>query len=108
MPLNVCKWPRKAGSPCHKIKVNGSTLWYILSKKISPILNFAIVTGHSCTDVTVYSICNHGNPEIGIYNLIGDDSNGYSKYQSASNPTYQVCYDIQSKASTKITSEIKI
>ena len=71
----------------------------MLSKKCQPFLYFAL-TGHSCTDVTVYSICNSGNPEIGIYNSIGDDSNGFSKYQSASNPTYQICYDIQSKASS--------
>ena len=75
--------------------------------KKSKILYFAL-TGHSCTDVTVYSICNSGNPEIGIYNSIGDDSNGYSKYQSASNPTYQVCYDIESKASIEIISESTI
>ena len=60
------------------------------------------VTGHSCTDVTVYSICNSGNPVIGIYNSIGDDSNGYSKYQSASFPNYHVYYDVQTKASIKI------
>ena len=71
-------------------------------------MKFSIITGHSCTDVTVYSICNSGHPEIGIYNSIGDDSNGYSKYQSASNPTYQVCYDIESKASTEIISESTI
>ena len=64
---------------------------------------FAIVTGHSCADVTVYSICNSNNPEIGIYTSIGDDSNGYSKYQSAIYPNYQVYYDIQTMASTKIT-----
>ena len=48
----------------------------------------------SCADVTVYSICNSDNSEIGTYNSIGQDSNGYSTYQSAANPTYQVYYDI--------------
>ena len=56
------------------------------------------VTGQTCTDLTVYSVCNSGNPVIGIYNsIVGTDSNGYSKYLSANN--YHVYYDVQTKVS---------
>ena len=49
--------------------------------------------------MTVYSICNSGNSEIGTYNSIGQDANGYSTYQSAINPTYQVYYNITTSVS---------
>ena len=56
------------------------------------------VTGQTCTDLTVYSVCNSGNPVIGIYNSIGaTDKNGYSFYASANN--YYVFYDVQAKVS---------
>ena len=56
------------------------------------------VTGQTCTDLTVYSVCNSGNPVIGIYNSNGEtDENGYSIYSSANN--YYVSYDDQTKVS---------
>ena len=48
----------------------------------------------SCTNLTVYSECNTDNPEIGIFNSVGDAINGWSLYESSGNASdYQLYFD---------------
>ena len=47
----------------------------------------------SCTNLTVYSECNAGNPEIGSFNLIGEDEYGQSTYASLIDSNYQLYYN---------------
>ena len=49
--------------------------------------------------MTVYSECNTGNSEFGIYQSIGDDTSGRSVYESITDSNYQILYDVDSKVS---------
>ena len=65
--------------------------------------NDLIVESHGesclCENMTVYSECNTGNSEFGIYQSIGEDASGRSVYESLADSNYQILYDVDSKVS---------
>ena len=67
-------------------------MFFCFSKK-NLIFFFLGDTCCPCTNITVYSECNIGNPEIGTFNNIGKDEFGKSLYKSYNNSDYQLYYD---------------
>ena len=65
--------------------------------------NDLIIESHgescSCENMTVYSECNTGNSEFGIYQSIGEDASGRSIYESLDDPNYKILYVVDSKVS---------
>ena len=47
----------------------------------------------TCTDLTVYAECNISDPENGTYTYVGENSNGWSSYESTVDSNYVIFFD---------------